>query len=71
MIKIIKEGNPQRKVKRIFEYECAMCGCVFKFEREDTEHNYFGDVSIQCPCCKKNLGVNLYNIKSTIVEVDK
>lgn len=31
-IKIIKEGTKKPKVYRV---ECAVCGCVFEYEKED------------------------------------
>jgi len=72
MIKIIKQGNPKRKIKYIYEYECFLCGCIFEFEFEDLESDFcFGDTVIKCPCCHKDIGVVLDNLKSKLVEIEE
>lgn len=58
MIKIIKQGNPNRKVKLIYTKECLICGCQFEYESVDIEKNLYGDSSIECPCCKRHLGIS-------------
>ena len=60
MIKIIKQGNRHRRIKRIYEHECIVCGCMFEYEYEDVEQTFgYKDCAIQCPCCKTTLGVLL------------
>lgn len=68
MIKIIKQGNKNRKTKNIYEHECIMCGCIFEYEIEDTEGGLLREVSIRCPCCNKCLGILIDQEKYRIVE---
>jgi len=72
MIKIIKQGKPNRKIKMIFERECLMCGCIFEFEKEDLKtYVPFGDKTIKCPCCNLTLGIELEDTKYRIVEIEE
>ena len=70
MIKIIKNGNPNRKVKTIYKLECSVCGCVFEFEYEDVERTFYNDYSIKCPCCKNHLGILLDKLEKRKVEIN-
>ena len=50
MIKIIKKGNPNRVVRRIYKLNCTRCGCEFEFEIYDLDKSFLHPV-IKCPCC--------------------
>lgn len=67
MIKIIKQGYTG-KTKRIYEYSCIICGCVFEFERNDLDADNYDECAIRCPCCETMLGVVLEKTKSKLVE---
>lgn len=70
MIKIIKPGNKNRKIRYIYNYECEKCGCIFEFEYEDIEKSgIFKDMSIKCPCCNIHYGIILKDLNYKIVEI--
>ena len=71
MIKIIKQGNPNYKVKVIYTHKCPNCHCVFEFEKDDCEENYhyiYKHGEIECPCCKSHLGIFFNELEKREVE---
>ena len=73
MIKIIKEGNPKRKIKTIYTITCKKCGCVFECEVEDFDSLTKGldgwDV-VCCPCCNEPFEVDRGSITSRQEEIE-
>ena len=72
MIKIIREGNPEKQVKNIFTIECSNCHARFECTEEDflsyseNVKNFFARV--KCPCCEKEFNVAKDNswVNSTV-----
>ena len=59
MIEIVKHGNKRKA-------ECNECGCVFRYEREDTKCQQYGmnewKTEITCPDCGKVLDIGFWNV---------
>ena len=66
MIKIIKKPG-------MHEYNCG-CGCTFTFENEDVRYECFDNIdteyyTINCPYCKRVLGVAFVLSKDDFSEI--
>ena len=70
MIKIIKNGNPNKHAKTIFTTTCFVCGCEFEYEYSDIDKSINGTIEITCPCCNKHLGLTNKRIKERIEVVE-
>lgn len=71
MIKIIKNGRIPKPTKRIYEATCEYCGCKFEFEIEDIksqERRLDGCITVECPCCRKDITQALFKYRLQEVE---
>ena len=73
MIKILKDGVKPKTIKVIYKTSCQHCGCIFEFETEDIksqERHPGGNITVECPCCHKDITQPSYKYENRIVEVE-
>ena len=69
MINVLKKPG-------MHEYNCG-CGCTFTFENEDVKYEYISDndgteyFTINCPYCKRVLGVAFVLSNDDLFEIRK